>query len=48
MVPWVPEAIHARFPGLVNGRQNEAPRSTREKTSGTKGREMFVTTRKLA
>ena len=47
-VPWVPEAFHARFP-LVSvrpsaehvaacGRQDEAPRRAREKTSGTQGR----------
>ena len=43
---WVTEAFHARFPVSVKssplvssafGRRNEAPRRTREKTSGTQG-----------
>jgi len=40
-LPWVPEAFHARFPVSsaehvsASGRRNEAPRRTREKTSGT-------------
>ena len=36
-LPWVPEAFCVRFPVSVKSKLREAPRRTREETSGTQG-----------
>ena len=54
LIPWVPEAFHARFlvsaSPLVSSafdRRNEAPRRTRENTSGTQGNGLIEALRPL-